>query len=112
MIDEFKVIAIMNEAMLKTLKDENKNYEENLKVKKYLEDETIFFKINKVTAYQILQKVGVQKEKLEEIYKKLTSPNIFYSFLNNGKIKPNDNSIIVKYDVYDHDKLFKKKLKN
>ena len=45
-MDEFKVIVVMNEAMLKVLKDKNANCEENLKIKRYLEDETIFFKIN------------------------------------------------------------------
>ena len=32
-MDEFKVIVVMNEAMLKLLKDKNFNYEENLKIK-------------------------------------------------------------------------------
>ena len=32
-VDEFKVIVVMNEAMLKLLKDKNSNYEENLKIK-------------------------------------------------------------------------------
>ena len=52
-MDEFKIIVVMNEAMLKLLKDKNANYEENLKIKKYLEDEAIFFKINKLNAYKI-----------------------------------------------------------
>ena len=46
-MDEFKVIDVMNESMLKLLKDKNANYDENLKIRKYLEDETIFFKIRK-----------------------------------------------------------------
>ena len=60
-MDEFKVIVVMNEAMLKLLKDKNFNYEENLKIKEYLEDETIFFKIDKVKAYNILQKVSIKQ---------------------------------------------------
>lgn len=108
-MDEFKVITVMNEAMLKLLKDKNANYEDNLKIKKYLEDEAIFFKINKLNAYKILQSVGVKTEKLEDVYKKLTSPNMFYDLLNKGKIKPDDDNIIIKYDVYNPDDLFKKR---
>ncbi len=108
-MDEFKVIVVMNEAMLKLLKDKNDNYEENLKIKRCLEDETIFFKINKLEAYKILQNVGVKQEILEEVYKKLTSPNVFYDLLNRGKINVNDDKIIIKYSAYNPDDLFKKR---
>lgn len=108
-MDEFKVVVIMNEAMLKLLKDKNANYEENLKIKKCLEDETIFFKINKLNAYKILQNVGVKQEQLENVYKKLTSPNVFYDLLNRGKIKVDDDTIIIKYNKYSSDNLFKKR---
>lgn len=108
-MDEFKVIVVMNEAMLKLLKDKNANYDENLKIKKYLEDETIFFKINKSKANQILQNVGVKQDKLDDVYKKLTSPNVFYNLLNKGKLKANDENLIIKYDIYSSDNLFKKR---
>lgn len=108
-MDEFKVIVVMNEAMLKLLKDKNFNYEENLKIKEYLEDETIFFKIDKVKAYNILQKVGIKQENLENVYKKLISPRVFYDLLHRGKIKADDDSIIIKYDLYNSDDLFKKR---
>ena len=108
-MDEFKVIVIMNEAMLKLLKDKNANNEENLKIKKYLEDEAIFFKIDKLSAYKILQNVGVKQEMIESVYKKLTSQNVFYDLLNKGKINADDNNIIIKYDTYKTDDLFKKK---
>lgn len=108
-MDEFKVITVMNEAMLKLLKDKNANYEENLKIKKYLEDDTIFFKIDKINAYKILKNVGVKQEMLEEVYKKLTDRNVFYDLLNKGKIKADDDNIIIKYDVYSSEDLFKKR---
>ena len=108
-MDEFKVIVVMNEAMLKLLKDKNSNYEVNLKISKYLEDETIFFKIDKSQAYKILQNVGVKQENIESVYKKLISPNIFYDLLNKGKIKADDDKLIVKYNPYNSDDLFKKK---
>lgn len=108
-MDEFKVIDVMNEAMLKLLKDKNANYEENLKIRKYLEDETIFFKISKLDAYKILEKVGVKKENLENVYKKLISPSTYYDLLNRGKIKANDENLVIKYNKYNPDDLFKKR---
>ena len=85
-MDEFKIITIMNEAMLKLLKDKNNNYDKNLKIKKFLEDEAFFFKINKSSAYEILQTIGVKEDQLEEVYKKLVSQNVYYDLLNKGKI--------------------------
>ena len=99
-MDEFKVIDVMNEAMLKLLKDKNENYEKNLKIREYLKDEAIFFKITKTTAYAILKNVGVKEEQLENVYKKLISPNMFYDLLNKGKIKADDENLIIKYQTY------------
>lgn len=98
-MDEFKVIAVMNEAMLKLLKDKNANYEKNLKIEEYLKDEAIF-KISKLNALKILQNVGVKQDKLEDTYKKLISSNVFYDLLNRGKIKADDENLIIKYKVY------------
>ena len=98
-MDEFKIIDVMNEAMLKLLKDRNKDFQENLKIREYLKDEAIFFIINKQNAYSILKNVGVKEEQLENVYKKLTSPNVFYKLLNSGKIKENDE-LIIKYETY------------
>lgn len=110
-MNEFKLIVVMNEAMLKTLKDKNANYEENLKIQKHLEDEAYFFKINKPDAYKILESVGVRNASLEDVYKKLTSPNMFYALLNQGKLNINDNSLIVKYDTFNSEDIFKKRSK-
>lgn len=99
-MDEFKVIVVMNEAMLKLLKSKNANYEKNSKIKEYLEDEAFFFKIDKINAFKILQNVGVKQEQLEEVYKKLTSSDVFYNLLNRGKINIDDNNLVVKYKTY------------
>ena len=109
MVDEFKVVTIMNEAILKTLKENQQNYNENLEIQKCLEDEAFFFKIKKENAQTVLQKIGVQKSQLENVYKKLIAPNIYYELLNCGKIKENDKNIIIKYDTYNSEKLFNKK---
>ena len=81
MLDEFKVVTIMNKAMIKTLKENQQNYDENLKIKKYLEDEAFFFKIEKEKAQIILKKIGVQEIQLENVYKKLVSPSVYYKLL-------------------------------
>jgi hypothetical protein len=99
-MDEFKVIVIMNEAMIKLLKDKNANYERNLKIEQYLKDEALFFKINKSNAYKILQNVGVKQEQLEYVYKKLVLPDVFYDLVNKGKINADDKDLIVKYKIY------------
>lgn len=108
-MNEFKVIIFMNEATLKTLKDKNANYEENLKIQKYLKDEAFFFKNSKTESYKILQNVGVRQESLEDVYKKLTSPNMFYDLLNRGILKIDDANLVVKYDTFNSDDLFKKR---
>ena len=99
-MDEFKVIVVMNEAMLKTLKDKNENYDKNLKIKEYLNDEAFFFKIDKLNALKILKCVGVKQDQLENVYEKLTSPNMFYDLINKGKINNNDENLVVKYKNY------------
>ena len=99
-MNEFKVIDVMNEAMLNLLKDRNKNYEKNAKIKEYLKDEAFFFKTNKLNAFKVLQNVGVKQEQLENVYKKLISPSVFYDLLNRGKLRIDDEKLVVKYKVY------------
>lgn len=108
-MNEFKVIVVMNEAKIKMLKDKNVNYDENLKIRKYLEDESFFFKISKENAYKILKKVGVRKESMDDVYKKLIDSYTFYELLNKGKINVNDKNLVIKYNSYKSEDLFKKK---
>ena len=99
-MDEFKVIEIMNEAMLETKKEKNKNYQENQRIQELLKDEAYFFKIDKSNSIEILKNVGVKEDKIEEVYKKLTSPKVYYDLLQQGKIKENDEKLVIKYDIY------------
>lgn len=108
-MDEIKVIAVMNEAMIEVLKEKGKDYSFNLKIKEELKDETFFFRINKDYAYKILYASGVKKEQLDRTYKKLICPDEYYNLLNKGKIKENDEQIVIKYDKYQHNELFKNK---
>lgn len=99
-MNEFKVIEVMNRARIEVLKDKKEDYSLNQKIQEYLKDETLFFRINKEKAYKILQTIGVKKELLEEVYKKLINQDVYYDLLNRGKIKDDDESVIVKYKVY------------
>jgi len=99
-MNEFKVIEVMNRARIEVLKDKKEDYSLNQKIQEYLKDETLFFRINKEKAYKILQTIGVKKELLEEVYKKLINQDVYYDLLNRGKIKDGDESVIVKYKVY------------
>ena len=99
-MNEFKVIEVMNRARIEVLKEKKEDYSLNQKIQEYLKDETLFFRINKEKAYKILQTIGVKKELLEEVYKKLINQDVYYDLLNRGKIKDGDESVIVKYKVY------------
>lgn len=68
-MNEFSVITIMNEATINVLKSKKVDCSINLKI----------------------------KEQLENTYKKLVSQKIFYELLNKGKIKEDDNNIIIRY---------------
>lgn len=96
-MNEFSVITIMNEATINVLKSKKVDCSINLKIKEYLKDEALFFRVSPQRAYEILSSVGVKKEQLENTYKKLVSQKIFYELLNKGKIKEDDNNIIIRY---------------
>ncbi len=99
-MDEFKVITIMNEAMIEVLKETNQNYERNIKIGESLKDEELFFKVNKSEDYEILKNVGVKEDKFEILYKKLTDANIFYDLLQKGKIREDDEDLVIRYEKY------------
>lgn len=96
-MDEFIVIKVMNEAMLRLKKSKNEDYTKNEKLKEYLEDEALFFKVKKDNAIKILISVGVNSEKLEETYQKLTNKNLYYKLIQEGKLKSTDN-LTIKYN--------------
>ena len=96
-MDEFIVIKVMNEAMLKLKKNKNEDCKKNEELKKYLEDEALFFKIKKIYAISILNSVGVAEDKLEETYQKLIKKEMYDKLIKNGKIDSFDN-LVIKYE--------------
>lgn len=97
-MNKFEIIKIMNEATLRLKKSKNENCETNEMIKKFLQDETIFFKLDKETALNMLINVGVNKEKLNETYENLISRNVYNEFVKLGKIDPTDTKLIIKYE--------------
>lgn len=100
-------IKIMNDTMILYLKKLGMNYRRNEIISKILEDESCFFKMDKEDAYIILKDIGIQNENIDNVYSKLISYDLYFDLYKNGKINENDNSIIIKYKIYDNN-LFKK----
>ena len=48
-----------------------------------LQDEGVFFKINEITAYVILEDIGVEKDKIILVYSKLKSYDNYLSYKGN-----------------------------
>ena len=96
-MDEFIVIKVMNEAMLRLKKRKNEDYKKNEELKKYLEDEALFFRIKKAYVIEILNIVGVAEDKLEETYQKLTNKEMYDKLIKNGKINSSDD-LAIKYE--------------
>lgn len=97
-MDKFVIIKVMNEAMIRLKKSKNEDYKRNEKIKEFLSDEALFFKIKKETAIKVLTNVGVKEEKLEETYQKLIEKNTYDNLIRKGKIDPKDDNLIIKYN--------------
>lgn len=97
-MDKFTIIKVMNEAMIRLKTSKNEDCKKDEKIKEFLKDEALFFKIKKETAIKVLMHVGVNEEKLEETYQKLTEKNIYDNLIIKGKIDPKDDTLIVKYN--------------
>ena len=99
-MNELKVIKVMNEAKIEILQENRDNYEEHLKIKQIIEDEACFNKIKKLKAYDILRRVGVKENKIEEVYKKLIMPDVYHMLVKKRIINEDDENIVVKYKNY------------
>ena len=93
----FECINIMNETNIDYKLKNKEDYSINLEIKNLLKDESIFFKIVKQRAYQLLQYLEIKNENIDKIYKQLISPQNFYDLLYNKKIDINDPQLLIKY---------------
>ena len=69
---------------------------------------TLEIKMDKDDAFLILNDVGI-KDNIEETYAKLISNDVYYDLYKKGKIDENDSELIIKYEIYDTENLFKNK---
>lgn len=102
---QLEELRLMNNTMIKYLKNMGMNVKRNEIIKQILNDDACFFKMNKEDAYIILQDIGISKEKIDSLYLTLVSIDEYFYLKKAGKIKENED-LIIKYDVND---LFKKK---
>jgi len=101
-------IKLMNETMIGYLNKLGMSTKRNEIIKKMLDDDACFFKLDKSDAFIILHDVGVSNENMDTIYKKLISSDEYYYLKQAGKINGNEDELKVKYEDYNADKLFKK----
>lgn len=101
-------IKIMNDTMIIYLKKLGINCQRNEIIKKIFADDACFFKMSKDDAFLILNEVGI-KDNIEEIYEKLISSDVYYDLYKKGKIDENDNELVIKYEIYDTENLFRNK---
>ena len=66
-MNQIEIINIMNEAMIKFLKEKNMDYSANVEIRENLKDEAYFFKIDKIKAYKILE---IERDKSIKFLKK------------------------------------------
>lgn len=108
-MDVLKNLMIMNEATIIYKKELGEDSNENKKIKEMLEDEACFFKLDKNIAFKVIEKIGIAKEKVEEVYNEVISKRVFYKLINDGKLNENDDNLKIKYEVYKTENLFKKR---
>lgn len=101
-------IRIMNDTMIVYLKKIGINYQRNEIIKKIFSDDACFFKMDKGDAFLILSEIGI-KDNIEETYDKLISNDVYYDLYKKGKIDKNDMDLVIKYEIYDTENLFKNK---
>ena len=99
-------IRIMNDTMIVYLKKMGINYQRNELIKKILSDDACFFKMNKEDAFAVLGSVGI-RDNIEEIYEKLISSDVYYDLYQKGIINENGSELIIKYQIYGTENLFK-----
>ncbi len=104
---QIQSIRLMNESQIAYLKQLGKDSRRNEIIKKILEDDACFFKIKKEDACLILEDIGVSNDKINSIYAQLTSYDNYFELKNSGKIDEKDESLVIKYEDYNPNKLFK-----
>ena len=75
-VNTFECLNIMNETNISYKIKKKEDCTFDLEIRDMLKDDTIFFKIPKRKAYQMLQYMGIKNEFIDNTYEKLISPEI------------------------------------
>lgn len=100
-VNIFECINIINETNIDFKIKNRQDYNINIEIRNMLKDKAIFFKITQKRAYQLLDALEINKEKINAIYEELISKKSFYNLLNNKIIDINDKNLLIKYPTYD-----------
>ena len=104
-----KTLRLMNDSMIIYLRNLGHSTMRNEIIKKILEDEACFFKINKKDAFIILEDIGIAKERVSRAYSSLISYDSYFNLKKSGKINDNDTDLKITYKKFNRDDIFKKK---
>ena len=96
-VNIFECLNIMNETNINYKIEKKLDCTFDIEIRGMLKDEAVFFKIQKGKAYQMLQYMGIKNEFIDNTYKELISPEIFYNLLYYKKIDINDKNLLIKY---------------
>lgn len=69
----------------------------NIIIAKILKDDACFFKLEKDDAILILQDIGIPNDKIENVYKELTSSYKYYYLQEEGKLDEKEPGLKIKY---------------
>lgn len=96
-VNIFECLNIMNETNINYKIEKKLDCTFDIEIRDMLKDEAVFFKIQQGKAYQMLQYMGIKNEFIDNTYKELISPEIFYNLLYYKKIDINDKNLLIKY---------------
>ncbi len=100
-------LRLMNEATIIYLNKKGISNKRNEIIKKILEDDSCFLKLDKDDAFSILDDIGVNKEEIPNVYSLLTSYDEFKILKNNGKIDNEDKDLKFNFKEYGPEDVFK-----
>jgi hypothetical protein len=100
-------LRLMNDATIIYLNKNSISNNRNYIIKKILEDDACFFKLEKDDAYIILDDIGVKKDEMPNVYSLITSYDEFKKLKNTGKIDDDDKELKFNFKEYNPEDIFK-----
>lgn len=84
-------LKLMNYTTIVFLDEIKQSTKRNIIINKILKDEACFFKMSKQDAYEVLEQIGINKNRIGNVYLDLVSEQLFYKLKKDGKIKDSEN---------------------